>query len=132
MSFQRRPSPRRRWLIATPMGCRSCLSWGTTYTVPTWSLFSPTRGVAALCSRGACPVKRGGPHPATQPLSDVSCIYPALPRALSSTRQDLLQYLFSTSLAVMLSHTVNGAEIRRLREERGITAAELAQAAGIT
>lgn len=32
----------------------------------------------------------------------------------------------------MLSHTVNGAEIRRLREERGITAAELAQAAGIT
>lgn len=32
----------------------------------------------------------------------------------------------------MLSHTVNGAEIRRLRELRGMTVANLAQAAGIS
>lgn len=32
----------------------------------------------------------------------------------------------------MLSHTVNGAEIRRLRELGGISAADLAKAAGFT
>lgn len=32
----------------------------------------------------------------------------------------------------MLSHTVNGAEIRRLRELRGMKPADLAKAAGIS